>query len=81
MKEIKTISFPCDIRLHYVYLTYGKYQSYFCGFPRNTRLASCPWGLATDHGVRLLTEMYAIYIDRYGLGAPRPSSLNATDVE
>ena len=28
-------------------------------------LASCPWGPATDHGVGLLTEMHAIYMERY----------------
>ncbi len=28
-------------------------------------LASCTWGLATAHGVGLLTEMYAIYMERY----------------
>ncbi len=28
-------------------------------------LASCPWGPATAHGVGLLTEMYAIYMERY----------------
>ncbi len=26
-------------------------------------LASCPWGLATAHGVGLLTEMYVIYME------------------
>ncbi len=29
------------------------------------KLASCPWGPATAHGVGLLTEMYAIYMERY----------------
>ena len=28
----------------------------------NEKLASCPWGPATAHGVGLLTEMYAIYM-------------------
>ncbi len=31
----------------------------------NQILASCPWGPATAHGVGLLTEMYAIYMERY----------------
>ncbi len=38
------------------------------------KLASCPWGPATAHGVGLLTEMYAIYIE-----APGSNGLNATD--
>ncbi len=27
-------------------------------------LASCPWGPATAHGVGILTELYAIYVER-----------------
>ena len=33
----------------------------------NSLLASCPWGPATAHGVGLLTEMYAIYMERCAL--------------
>ncbi len=32
--------------------------------PHNKILASCPWGLATAHGVRILTELYAIHVSR-----------------
>ena len=31
----------------------------------NIRLASCPWGPATAHGVGILTELYVIYMERY----------------
>ncbi len=31
-------------------------------FTRYTRLASCPWGPATAHGVGVLSEMYARYM-------------------
>ncbi len=30
-------------------------------FRQHPILASCPWGLATAHGVGLLTEMYATF--------------------
>ncbi len=35
-----------------------------CGLG-NSILVSCPWGPITEHGVDLLPEMYAIYMESY----------------
>ncbi len=43
-----------------VFTVYKQMDMYFPGYEL---LASCPWGPATAHGVGLLTEMYAIYMD------------------
>ena len=42
------------------------------------KLASCSWGLATAHGVVILTELCVIYVERYASHAKyrahRPNS-------
>ncbi len=40
-------------------------------------LVSCPWGPATAHGVGILTELYAIFMDRYTL-VPKFKDLDPT---
>ena len=45
-----------------------------CNSLKNILLASCPWGPATVDGVGLLTEMYAIYIERYSSHEGRRSN-------